>query len=139
MLRVLGFALLLVGPFMTFAAVFLATGESVGNRWILGVAGLAVTVSCLRLINHESRLDVRARQDRLRLETAGLPATAEITGVRATSLGEESGVELTLLISGTGFEPFESTSKCKDDEVLKVGARLNAVVDPADRLYAIVP
>ena len=67
-----------------------------------------------------------------------MAATAEITAVRPISLGEESGVELKLLISGPGFEPFESTSQCKDHPALTVGGRLNAVVDPTDRLYAIV-
>ncbi|GAA2586531.1 hypothetical protein GCM10010399_15690 [Dactylosporangium fulvum] len=46
---------------------------------------------------------------------------------------------MSLLISGPGFEPFESASQCKDHPALKVGTQLNAVVDPTDGLYAIVP
>ncbi|MEH1165299.1 hypothetical protein V6V47_07920 [Micromonospora sp. CPCC 205539] len=135
----LGAPLLLIGPFLAYAAVFLATSETTMNRWILGVAGVGVTISCVKLARRESRLHERAQRDLRRLEAAGVTATAEITAVRPISLGEESGTELTLLISGPGFEPFESTSRCKDDSALTVGARLNAVVDPTDRLYAIVP
>nr|BFE57899.1 hypothetical protein GCM10020063_024250 [Dactylosporangium thailandense] len=139
LMRVLGAPLLLMGPFLVFAAAFLATSEPTGNRWIMAAAGVGVTVSCVRLHRFESRLDDQARRDQRRLETAGVPATAEITAVRPASLGEESGIELSLLISGPGFEPFASASQCKDDSALKVAARLNAVVDPADGLYAIVP
>jgi hypothetical protein len=137
--RVLAAPLLLIGPFLVYAAAFLATGEPTGNRWIMAVAGVAVTVSCVKLVLHEARLDDRARRDQRRLEAIGVPATAEITAVRPTSLGEESGIELSLLIRGFGLEPFESVSSCKDHPDLRVGARLNAVVDPTDRLYAIVP
>ncbi|KXK59933.1 hypothetical protein AWW66_21665 [Micromonospora rosaria] len=139
MLWLLGLPLLLIGPFMVYAAVALATSEPSLNRWIMGVAGVGVTISCAKLARYESRLRERARRELHRLEAVGVAATAEITAVRPTSLGEESGVELSLLISGPGFEPFESTSQCKDDPALTVGARLNAVVDPTDRLYAIVP
>ncbi|SCF31537.1 hypothetical protein GA0070563_108107 [Micromonospora carbonacea] len=63
--------------------------------------------------------------------------------MRPTSLGGESGSggrsEVSLLISGPGFEPFESASQCKGHSSLKAGARVNAVVDPTDRLCAIVP
>ncbi|MEE6260738.1 hypothetical protein [Plantactinospora sonchi] len=138
-LWLLGIPLLLIGPFLVYAAAFLATSEPSLNRWIMGVAGVGVTISCVKLAGYELRLHDRARRDLRRLEAVGVAATAEITAVRPTSLGEESGVELNLLISGPGFEPFESTSQCKDDSALTVGARLNAVVDPTDRLYAIVP
>ncbi|MDW5323571.1 hypothetical protein [Plantactinospora sp. KLBMP9567] len=85
-----------------YAAAFLAAGEPTGNRWIMAVAGVAVTVSCVRLVLHEARLDDRARRDQRRLEAIGVPATAEITAVRPTSPGEESGIELRLLISASG-------------------------------------
>ncbi|MFG3705879.1 hypothetical protein ACGF7U_14255 [Micromonospora sp. NPDC047670] len=137
--RALGFPLLLIGPFMVYAAAFLATSEPTVNRWIMAVAGVGVTGSCVMLALREARLDDRARRDQRRLEAVGVPATAEITAVRPTSLGEESGIELSLLISGPGFEPFASASRCKEHPGLEVGARLNAVVDPTDRLYAIVP
>ncbi|MEU8088864.1 hypothetical protein AB0B57_35265 [Micromonospora sp. NPDC049101] len=138
-LGLLAFPLLLIGPSMVVAAIFLATGEPTLNRLILGVAGVGVTVSCVRLVRRESRSRERARRDLRRLEAVGVAATAEIVASRPTSLGEESGVELDLLISGPGFESFESTSRCKEDPALAVGARLNVVVDPSDRLYAIVP
>lgn len=138
-LRVLQVPLLLIGPLMVYAAAFLATSESTVNRWILAGAGVGVAIYCVRLTLSEARLDARARQDHRRLEAVGVAATAEITAVRPTSLGEESGIELSLLISGYGFEPFESASQCKEHPSLRVGARLNAVVDPANRLYAIVP
>ena len=139
LLRVLEVPLLLIGPFMVYAAVVLATSEPTVNRWIMGVVGVGVTVSCAKLVRYEARLADRARRDLRRLETVGVVATAEIMAVRPASLGEESGIELRLLISGSGFEPFESASQCKDHPGLKVGVRLNAVVDPTDGLYAIVP
>ncbi|WP_433318505.1 hypothetical protein ACQP0U_12385 [Micromonospora sp. CA-269861] len=139
-LRFLGLPLLLlIGPSMVFAAALLATSEPVLNRWILGVAGVGVTFSCVKLARHESRSHERARRDLRRLEATGVTGTAEIHAVRPTSLGEESGVELDLLVSGPGFDPFESTSRCRDHHALTVGTRLNVVVDPTDRLYAIVP
>ncbi|MEV0734172.1 hypothetical protein [Polymorphospora sp. NPDC050346] len=139
MLRVLEVPLLLIGPFLVYAAAFLATDEPTANRWIMAVAGVGVTVSCVGLARFESRLNGQARRDQRRLETIGVLASAEITAVRPISLGEESGIELTLLISGPGFEPFESVSQCEDHSALRVGAQLNAVVDPTDGLYAIVP
>ncbi|BCL17308.1 hypothetical protein [Micromonospora sagamiensis] len=138
LLRVLEVPLLLLGPFMVCAAAFLATDEPTTNRWIMAVAGVGVTASSVGLVRYEARLRDRARRDLRRLETVGVAATAEITAIRPTSLGEEEGIELSLLISGPGFAPFGSASQCKDHPALKVGARLNAVVDPSDGLYVIV-
>lgn len=39
MLWLLGLPLLLIGPFMVYAAAFLATGEPTANRWIMGSPG----------------------------------------------------------------------------------------------------
>lgn len=50
----------------------------------------------------------------------------------------DSGVALSLRISGPGLEPFAAVSECREDPSLVVGARLAAVVDPADNLFAIV-
>ncbi|MER7267011.1 hypothetical protein ABT344_01670 [Micromonospora carbonacea] len=139
LLGVLGLGLLAIGPVLVYAAAFLATDEPTVNRWVMGAAGVGVTLSCLGLARREARQHDRARRDQRRLETVGVAATAEITAMRPASLGEESGIEVSLLISGPGFEPFATASQCKEHPSLKVGARLNAVVDPTDRLYAIVP
>ncbi|MFF3855083.1 hypothetical protein [Micromonospora sp. NPDC002575] len=137
-LGVLGLGLLAIGPFLVYAAAFLVTDEPTLNRWIMAAAGVGVTLSCLGLARREALRHDRARRDQRRLETVGVAATAEIAAVRPASLGEESGIEVSLLIGGPGFEPFATTSQCKEHPSLEVGARLNAVVDPTDRLYAIV-
>ncbi|WP_328374954.1 hypothetical protein [Micromonospora zamorensis] len=52
--------------------------------------------------------------------------------------GEDPGLELHVRISGPGFATFEADTIRADDPALVPGTVLAVVVDPVDRLFAIV-
>ncbi|MCG5466302.1 hypothetical protein AB0K35_14225 [Micromonospora sp. NPDC053740] len=80
----------------------------------------------------------RSRRDASRLAAAGVAATAEIVAVANHLGGENPELELHLRISGPGFATFEADTIRATDPALVPGAVLAAVVDPADRLFAII-
>ena len=73
-----------------------------------------------------------------RLDAAGVPATAEVLSVTPTSYDDRTRVELKLWIDAPGIEPFEALHTRDDSTDLDVDTTLGAVVDPAERLYAVV-
>jgi hypothetical protein len=131
-------AMCLIGPFMLVAALFIADDLGAGERWGLAAGGVLGTGIGVASAVSVRRANSRSRRDTDRLNAIGVAATAEITAIAPATLGREPGVALTLRISGPGFEPFEVTSECRNHSSLRVGAQLAAVVDPADRLFAII-
>ena len=81
---------------------------------------------------------MRMQRRVLRLRRDGVAATAEVVASRGVSLGEESGVEVTLRISGDGFPAFQVAHRGGHGAIDKLGARFPLVVDPRDRAYMIV-
>ncbi|WP_433273077.1 hypothetical protein ACQPZF_18085 [Actinosynnema sp. CS-041913] len=73
-----------------------------------------------------------------RLARNGRPATARIVGTTSCTLGEESGTELTLRISGPEVPEFETTHRSRLDTVSSLGEEFAVVVDPSDNLFRIV-
>lgn len=81
----------------------------------------------------------RRKLDTERLDRAGVPATAEVVSVEVVA-GDESPDEarLDLRVSGPGVPPFDAAYRCLDRPSLRVGARLDAVVDPSDNLFTLL-
>ncbi|MGY0230870.1 hypothetical protein [Longispora urticae] len=130
-----GAVISLIGPALLVAAF--AADLTTGERWPLaggGVLAILIGVPCTALMWNHMR---RAHRDSLRLAAAGVDAVAEIIMFSPAAIGDEDGVELVLWISGPGFG-FEALSLCRDHPSLVAGARLNAIVDPSDHLFAIV-
>lgn len=107
-------------------------------EWPSLAGGIAIllTVGLFSLATMVSTMRMQRRVRRLRGE--GREATAEVIASRSVSLGEESGVEVRLRISGEGFPPFEAAHRGSDGAIEKLGARFPVVVDPRDRAYMIV-
>jgi hypothetical protein len=137
--RVLGGAvnglLFLIAPAVVVVALMVDMPAS--NRWIMGGAGVGITVYTAFFDRSIARANALARRRTQRLNEVGVPAAAEILASKAISLGENNGVALTLRVTGEGFEPFDAVYECEAHPSLRVGAELAAVVAPADRLYAI--
>lgn len=130
-----GFALViwLFGPAQV--VVVFVLGE---NQLVFAIVGSVLTVAAIPLGLLVWRTGSRPIADTRRLDRVGVPATAEIVAVRDADLSGMPGVELRLRISGQGFQPFETTVECRDEDELRVGARLAARVDPADQLFMIL-
>ncbi|WP_329172357.1 hypothetical protein [Streptomyces sp. NBC_01477] len=119
----------LCGPVVLACTAFAGAG--------LLVTGILFTVVLLPLglgIRGSARAD---REDNRRLDTAGVAATAEVTGLTEWDDGEEAGLLVDLRISGPDFRTFEATWKRSRHPALRVGLRLAAVVDPAGGLYRV--
>ncbi|MER6133042.1 hypothetical protein [Streptomyces sp. NPDC001815] len=78
------------------------------------------------------------RRHNRRLDTLGVPATAEITELTEWDTGDDGGAVVVLRVSGPGFRTFEATWKRSPHPALRVGLRLDAVVDPSANLFRVV-
>ncbi|MER7922490.1 hypothetical protein ABTY96_05035 [Streptomyces sp. NPDC096057] len=106
----LGFAVLTDAELMVIGVVFTIVFVPLG----LGLWGNTVV----------------GREHNRRLDAVGIPATAEITDLTDVDWsGEESGVEVGLRVSGPGLRTFETTWRRTHHPGLRVGRRLDAVVD----------
>ncbi|MFB7252368.1 hypothetical protein [Microbacterium sp. NPDC056234] len=94
---------------------------------VVGGLGLATIVSTSRMQRRVHRLEERGRL-----------ATAEVLDPRSVSLGEETGVEVTLRISGPGVPVFETTHRGTDGDIERLGSSFRVIVDPSDGAYMIV-
>lgn len=94
---------------------------------VVGGFGLATIVSTARMQRRVQRLAARGR-----------PATAEVMDPRSVPLGEETGVEVTLLISGPDVPAFQTSYRGSDGRIDRLGASFPVIVDPADGAYMIV-
>lgn len=81
----------------------------------------------------------QAKKDTERLRQSGRPATAEILAAErdVPADGSADTSVLTLRISGVDVPSFDATYRCNYEERFQVGARVPAVVDPADNLFTL--
>ena len=123
--------LALCGPtLMLFAAL-----RADGTLGVLGgvVLTLVAVPFSLWIWRGTRRLTERIR----RLDSIGVPATAEIVVALPGPIGEKRAFSVGLQVSGEGFAPFQATLRCDPDERLMVGARLAATVDPETRAFRV--
>jgi len=124
---------LLIGPALMITLAVVGAFElptligGVAIIVIVGGLGLATIVST-------ARMQRRVR----RLELHGRPATAEVQDPRSVILGEETGVEVTLRISGPGVPAFEAKHRGSDSAIERLGRSFPVIVDPSDGAYMIV-
>ncbi|MET7668249.1 hypothetical protein [Micromonospora luteifusca] len=136
--RLMFLAICLPGPVLLATAVTLDAPRSPTDFWGLLAGGVLATIVGVGFGVFGWRLVARSRRDARRLTAAGVAATAEILAVANHLGGEDPGLELRLRISGPGFAMFEADTIRANDPALVPGALLAAVVDPANRLFAIV-
>lgn len=136
--RVVFLAICLPGPVLLVAAMTLNPPRSSSDFWGLLVGGVLATAIGVGFGVFGWRVVARSRRDTRRLSAAGVAATAEILTVANHLAGENPELELHLRISGPGFATFEADTIRATDPALVPGAVLAAVVDPADRLFAII-
>lgn len=102
-----------------------------------GVVGAVATTIVLGSFGAlEIMSTVRMRRRVQRLARNGRPATGRVIGARGCTLGEETGIEWTLRISGPQVREFETTHRDKDDR--GVGDEFPVVVDPTDNIFMIL-
>ncbi|MCG5443893.1 hypothetical protein NIE79_002037 [Micromonospora sp. NIE79] len=136
--RLLFLAICLPGPVLLVAAVTLDPPRSSTDFWGLLVGGVLATAIGVGFGVFGWRVVGRSRRDSRQLAATGVAATAEILAVANHLAGENPELELRLRISGPGFATFEADTIRATDPALVPGAALAAVVDPADRLFAII-
>lgn len=125
---------LLVGP--ALIVVLAVVGEL---QW-QGIVGGGVTTLAVGGISAASLLaTVRMKRRTDRLARNGRPATAHVVGSRTVSIGEETGTELTLRISGPDVPEFETTHRGTDHRIGALGDEFPVVVDPSDNIFMILP
>lgn len=103
---------------------------------LIGGIALIVFVGGLGLATIVSTVRMQRRVQRL--EQHGRPATAEVQDPRSVSLGEETGVEVTLRISGPDVPECETTHRGSDGAIDRLGSSFPVIVDPSDGAYMIV-
>ncbi|GAB3617416.1 hypothetical protein GCM10027416_19730 [Okibacterium endophyticum] len=133
-LRFLAALVILAGPAMIVTTLVFVEGA---ERWISLGIDLVVSVVLLPFgiwlwvwMSHEHKQSLRLRK-------VGVPASAEVLDLTPASYGEESGMRLTVQISGPGVSPFHTRFTCAYDSSVTVGDRLGAIVDPGTNAYAI--
>lgn len=123
--------LALCGP----ALILFAALRSDGTIGVLG--GIVLTVVAmpfsLWIWRGTRRLTERIR----RLDSLGVPATAEIVIAVPGPIGEKRAFSVGLRVSGERFTPFEATLRCDPDERLRAGETLAATVDPETLSFRI--
>ncbi len=138
-LQGLALLLLLPGPALLVLGLLGDDGPlAEGPAWPALVAGLLMTVVLTPFGLVVLAAVRRSRLDHDRLRRSGVPATATVTAVRPTTIGDEPGLDLTLLIAGAGLTTFEATCLVDGtDADLVEGTVLTAVVDPSDGLFDV--
>jgi hypothetical protein len=125
---------LLLGPTLV---VLLDLGDELQWQGILGGVVVTLLIGGLSAASIVATVRMKRRADRLARN--GRPATARVVGTRTVSIGEETGTELTLRISGPEVPEFETTHRDTDRRVGEVGEEFPVVVDPADSVFLILP
>jgi hypothetical protein len=123
--------LALCGP----ALILFAALRADGTIGVLGgiVLTLVAVPFSLWIWRGTRRLSERLR----RLDSLGVPATAEIVAALPGPIGEKRAYTVGLRVTGDGFAPFEATLRCDPDERLTVGEMLAATVDPGSRVFRV--
>jgi len=130
-------AICLPGPVLLIATLTVDRPQSRSDFWGLLAGDVLATAVGVGFGVFGWRVVNRSRRDARDLAAAGVAATAEILSVSNHLGGEDPGLELRLRISGPGFATFEADTIRGNDPALVPGVVLAAVVDPANRLYAI--
>ncbi|MFH9316860.1 hypothetical protein ACH4LO_17670 [Streptomyces anulatus] len=123
-------ALGLLGPFLMVLGVFIGQG--------VVVTGMVCTVILVPLGFVVGLTVAAERRHNRRLDAFGVPATAEITELTEWGTEDDGGAVVVLRISGPGFRTFEATWRRSQHPALRVGLRLDAVVDPSGNLFRVV-
>ncbi|MFI1031774.1 hypothetical protein [Streptomyces sp. NPDC020951] len=124
------------------AAVMCLCGPVMLGSALLGAANLLVmgivfTVVCLPLGLALWGITAVERAQTRRLDTVGMPATAEITELSCWDDGDEVGFTVGLRVSGPGIATFETHWRRSYHSALRVGLRLTAVVDPPSGSFRV--
>lgn len=128
-----GVVLLLLGPALMIglgAAGAFELPTLIGGIAILATAGSFGVVSMVSTVRMKRRVERLARN--------GRPATAEVIASRPASLGEETGVEVTVRVSGPDVPEFEMKHRSTESRIAALGETFRVIVDPADGAYMIV-
>ncbi|WP_326556612.1 hypothetical protein [Micromonospora sp. NBC_01796] len=136
--RVMFLAIWLPGPVLLYVAVSQGPSLSTGDFWGLLAGGVLATLVGGGFGVWGLRLVTRSRRDMRRLAATGVAATAEVLAVADHLGGEETGLELRVRISGSGFATFEAETIRAVDPALVPGVVLAAVVDPDERIFAFL-
>ncbi|NUS72629.1 MAG: hypothetical protein HOQ05_04395 [Corynebacteriales bacterium] len=122
---------------LSAAGLFIGIIATDTHWWVKVVVGFLVT-PLLVVLAFSLWGDAKEQQtDFARLRHAGRPAVAHIVEMTVDTDGETEWAELTLEISGPDVPPFQGYFRCPPEPVMKVGARLKAVVDPTDNLFTL--
>ena len=125
--------LLLLGP--ALIVVVSAAGAFELPTLIGGIAILVVSGG-FGILSMVSTARMQRRVERLARN--GRPATAEVIASRAASIGEETGVEVTVRVRGPDVPAFEMTHRSTEARIGALGERFRVIVDPADGAYMIL-
>ncbi|MBB5954246.1 hypothetical protein FHS29_000816 [Saccharothrix tamanrassetensis] len=125
---------LLLGPALMIGAWFVPAD----GRWVMFGIGVLVTLVLVSEINGNRVVKTETKAQHDRLERSGVPATAEIVGVREVDLVGGSGVGLRLRVFGVGLVPFEADYLEQRGQRYEVGDRLRVLVDPSDNLFRLL-
>ncbi|MFM9694131.1 hypothetical protein [Streptomyces europaeiscabiei] len=126
-------ALGLLGPFLMVLGVL---GVLAGQGPV--VTGMVCTVVLVPLGCVVGLTVAAERRHNRRLDAFGVPAVAEITELTEWDTGDDGGAVVVLRVSGPAFRTFEATWKRSQHPALRVGLRLDAVVDPSGNLFRVV-
>ncbi|PJJ63275.1 hypothetical protein [Compostimonas suwonensis] len=128
-----GVIALLLGP--ALIVVVVAVGEF-GWPTIVGGIAVLVVIGGLGLASMVSTARMQRRVERL--SQRGRPAVAEVVASKPIPLGEETGIEVTLRVSGAEVPSFQMTHRGMPGQVDRLGQRFPVLVDPADGAYLLV-
>jgi hypothetical protein len=128
-----GVVLLLLGPAL-IVVVWVAGAFELPT--LLGGIAILVTSGVFGILSMVSTTRMQRRVERLARN--GLPATAEVIASRPASIGEETGVEVTVRVSGPDVPAFEMTHRSTESRIAALGETFRLIVDPSDRAYMIV-
>lgn len=128
-----GAVLLLLGP-----AMMITVGAAGAFEWptLLGGIAILATAGGYGVLSTVSTVRMQRRVERLARN--GRPAVAEVIGARPASIGEETGVEVTVRVSGPDVPPFEMKHRSTESRIAALGETFRLIVDPSDGAYMII-
>lgn len=124
---------ILVGPAMV---VMLFVAGAFEWQSLVGGVAILLTLGLFSLNSMVSTMRMQRRVQRLCRD--GSAAIADVVDSRSVSIGEESGLEIALRISGERIATFEVAHRGSHGAIGRLGARFPVVVDPKGHAYMIV-
>ncbi len=124
---------MVVGPAMV---VMLFVAGAFEWQSLVGGVAILFTLGLFSLSSMVSTMRMQRRVQRLCRD--GRAAFADVVDSRSVSIGEESGLEITLRISGERIATFEVAHRSSNGAIGRLGARFPVVVDPKGHAYMIV-